>query len=205
MLADLHCHYPMHLVPEDKHPHEQSMGWFRQLRDLVEAELVELAARAIGNASWDSGWRIDLNGLAAGEARLVCSVLYWPADEFDLDNLDPNAPPERGYFEDIKRQLGRVEQQLANEDPDGKLHRIARRGDALEDDGRVTFLHCVEGGFHLGPDLDAIDGEVKWLADHGVVYITVAHLFFRGVAGSAPAIPAFSDEEYAKLFHPPSA
>jgi len=65
----------------------------------------------------------------------------------------------------------------------------------------VTFVHCVEGGFHFGPDLDAIDGQVKWLADHGVAYITVAHLFFRGVAASAPAIPRISDGEYEKLFH----
>jgi microsomal dipeptidase-like Zn-dependent dipeptidase len=194
----------MHLIPEDEHPHEHSKGWFRRLRDLVEAELVDLAARAIGNASWDGGWRIDLDGLAAGEARLVCSVLYWPADEFDLDNPHPNAPPEPGYFQDIKHQLTYVENQLASQDPDGRRHRIAKRGDTLEDDGRVTFVHCVEGGFHLGPDLDAIDDHVKWLADNGVVYITVAHLFYRGVAGSAPAIPAFSDEEYTRVFHAPS-
>lgn len=205
MLADLHCHYPMHLLPADKHPHERSKSWLRGLRDLVEAELVELAARAIGNASWDSDWRIDLDGLEAGEARLVCSVLYLPADEFDLDNLHPNAPPEDGYFKDVKRQLGYVEKQLEKQDPEGTRHRIAKRGDTLADDGRVTFVHCVEGGFHLGRDLDAIDGHVKWLAEQGVIYITVAHLFFRGVAGSAPAIPAFSDEEYAKLFHAPSA
>src|SRR4051812_27172934 len=191
----------MHLVPEDEHPHEHSKSWFRRLRDEVEARLVDVVATAASNPNWGDGWRISLDGLVKGDARLVCSVLYWPADEFDLDSLDYEAPPEPGYFADLQRQLGRVEADLTAQDRDGAHHRIAKRGEGLADDGRVTFVHCVEGGFHFGPDLDAIDGQVKWLADHGVAYITVAHLFFRGVAASAPAIPRISDGEYEKLFH----
>jgi microsomal dipeptidase-like Zn-dependent dipeptidase len=200
MLADLHCHYPMHLLPQDTHPHEHSASWFRRLRDKFEAWLLDEVADELSNPD-DGDWRISLDGLAEGGARIVCSVLYSPADEFDLDSLDYDAPPEPGYFADLKHQVELVKHDLRKQDPEEKRHRIARRGKGLPDDERVTFVHCVEGGFHFGPDPDAIDGQVKWLADQGVVYITVAHLFFRGVAASAPAIPKLSDEQYEKVFH----
>ena len=201
MLADLHCHYAMHLLPEDRHPNGHSASWLRRMRDAAEAALEGILARAINNTGWDTGWRIDLDGLEQGDARLVCSVLYWPADEFDLDLLDSNAGPEAGYFAHLEHQLDAVTADLRTQDPDGSRHRIATRGRPLDDDPRVTFVHCVEGGFHFGPDLDAIDEQVRRLAERGVVYITVAHLFFRGVAASAPALPALSDEEYERVFH----
>ena len=69
----------------------------------------------------------------------------------------------------------------------------------------MNFVHCVEGGFNLGPDRDAIAANVKWLADRGIFYITVAHLFFQGVATNAPAIPGFTDWEYDRIFHEPHA
>jgi microsomal dipeptidase-like Zn-dependent dipeptidase len=200
MLSDLHCHFPMHLLPEDKHPNPHVKSWFKRLRDDVQALLVDVAARAVNNEHWGSGWRISLKGLEEGDARLVCSVLYWPADEFDLDTLEYDAPPGPDYFPHLQHQLGLVEAKLADEARDGNVYRIAKRGEPLADDG-ITFVHCVEGGFHFGPDPAAVDGQVKWLADHGVVYITVAHLFFRDVAACAPAIPRISDEEYEKLFH----
>jgi microsomal dipeptidase-like Zn-dependent dipeptidase len=201
MLADLHCHYPMHLLPDDRHPHKHSTSWLRRLRDEVEASLVDIVGHALSNPNWGDDWRISLDGLVEGEARIVCSVLYSPADEFDLDNPHYDAPPEPGYFADVEHQIELVKHDLHALDPEGERHRIAKRGEGLADDGRVTFVHCVEGGFHFGPDLDAIDGQVKRLADQGVVYITVAHLFFRGVGASAPAIPKISDEWYERLFH----
>src|SRR4051794_31881109 len=121
----------MHLVPEDEHPHEHSDNWFRRLRDQAEAWMVDILARALSNPNWGDGWRIDLDGLVDGEARIVCSVLYWPADEFDLDSLEYDAPPEPAYFADLKRQLEFVSEHLAAEDPDGRRHRIARRGEGL--------------------------------------------------------------------------
>jgi len=38
------------------------------------------------------------------------------------------------------------------------------------------------------------------VADHGIVYITLAHLFYFGVATNAPAIPPLTDREYEHLF-----
>ena len=42
---------------------------------------------------------------------------------------------------------------------------------------------------HRGPD----ESLRNKLAAHGVAYITVAHLFWRGVATNAPAIPFLPD------------
>ena len=56
----------------------------------------------------------------------------------------------------------------------------------------IKFVHCVEGGFQLGDDPEALDERVRWLSEHGVLYVTVAHLFFRDLATEAPAIPLFT-------------
>ena len=94
---------------------------------------------------------------------------------------------------------------VAQSDPDGSRHVIVRREADLDlvGDGRPRFVQCVEGGFHLGPDVDAVAGQIANLAERGVFYITLAHLFFRGVAANAPALPMFSDEQYNAIFDQP--
>jgi microsomal dipeptidase-like Zn-dependent dipeptidase len=199
MIADLHCHYPMHLLPDDRPPRSHARGWFERLRDALEAEALELLAHAVNHPGWTSGWRVDLDGLERSGTRLVCSVLYWPYAEFDLDRSYGSAP-EPGYFSDLMDLLERVEEDLREQDPSGTRHKLVVSADDLVDDGRVAFVHCVEGGFHLGPDVAAIDANVARLAARGVRYVTLAHLFFRGVAANAPAIPILSDRHYDKLF-----
>lgn len=200
MLADLHCHYPMHLLPEERHPRHHAKTFFERLRDDVQTDALEVLADLINNPGFGGGWRVDLDGLTQGGVRIVCSVLYWPYDEFDLDR-SYGASPEPRYFTDLQDQLDAVEEELREHDPQGVIHKLVRRPEDLDDDGRVGILHCIEGGFHLGPDEDAVDEHVAWLAEHGVVYITLAHLFFRGVAANAPAIPLLSDGLYERLFH----
>ena len=200
MIGDLHCHYPMHLLPQDGHPHGVSEGFFRRLKDEFDASAEGLLARVVNDASWDSGWRVDLDGLDEGGARAVCSVLYWPPDEFDFSR-SYGSPPGPGYFSDLQAQLRYVEDNLQSLDPQGSRHRIVKRAEDLADPDRLAFVHCVEGGFHLGPDEQALDANVQWLAQQGVIYITLAHLFYRGVATNAPAIPALSDSEYRDVFH----
>jgi microsomal dipeptidase-like Zn-dependent dipeptidase len=201
-IADLHCHYPMHLLPAEKHPHDVSEGFLTRLKHGLEGEAEGLLAKYLNDRSPKSGWRVDLDGLRAGGARLVCSVLYAPPDEFDIDRRY-GAPPAPGYFEDLQKQLEDVERDLNRLDPDGERHVVVRRTDDLVDDGRVAFVHCVEGGFHLGGDGASIDENVRWLAEHGVIYVTLAHLFFRDVATNAPAIPILSDSEYNTVFPQP--
>ena len=199
MIADLHCHYAMHLLPGDRHPRSHARGWFGRLRDELQAEALELLAHAVNDPGWTAGWRVDLDGLERSGTRLVCSVLYWPYAEFDLDR-SYGASPEPGYFAELTDLLERVEQDLREQDPDGRRHKLVTSAADLVDDGRVAFVHCVEGGFHLGPDAATVDANVGHLAARGVRYITLAHLFFRGVAANAPAIPLLSDRNYDRLF-----
>jgi microsomal dipeptidase-like Zn-dependent dipeptidase len=202
MIADLHCHYPMHLLPTQKHPHDVSEGFLDRLKADLEDDAEGLLAKYLNDRSPKSGWRVSLDGLQAGGARVVCSVLYAPPDEFDIDR-EYGAPPGPGYFADLQSQLEDVERDLHKVDPNGERHVLVHHADDLVDDGRVAFVHCVEGGFHLGADEATLDQNVQWLADHGVLYVTLAHLFFRDVATNAPAIPILSDAEYNTVFPQP--
>ncbi len=200
MIADLHCHYPMHLLPGDRHPHGSSAGWIQRLRDEIQADAEGVLAHVLNNPGLGAGWRVDLDGLERGGARIVCSVLYWPPAEFDFATPYASAPLP-AYFGDLKHQLGRVEQDLTDLDPTGTRHLLATKATDLDDDDHVVFVHCVEGGFHLGASPDEVEANVAWLAEHGVVYITLAHLFFRQVAANAPAIPMLPDALYERVFH----
>ena len=195
MIADLHCHYPMHLL-EHAPPTEtydrmvrvrRRPRWLEKLRALV----IRFAARGFNYRDHASGWRVDLDRLEKGKVRLVLSVLYEPFAEIDLDEL-PNSDPEDGYFSDLIDHLDRVEKELSQIDPDQRRHLVARsEADlaAAADTGRIALVHCVEGGFHLGRTNAAITKNVAELARRGVGYVTVAHLFYRGIATNAPALP----------------
>jgi microsomal dipeptidase-like Zn-dependent dipeptidase len=218
MVADMHCHYPMHVLAGAPQPrraarlerspnltldamtsYSQRPGWLEKLR----AAALRLAA---GRLNYEEDrWRVSLDGLLEGDVRAVFSVLYEPFAEFDLDE-PPGAPPERGYFGDLIRQIDRVEEDLARVDPEGRRHEIVKSPDRLDgavEAGKVAFMHCVEGGFHLGDEVEEIDARVAELAGRGVVYVTLAHLFWRGVATNAPALPFMKDRTYNAIFRQP--
>ena len=202
MIADLHCHYPMHLLPGEREPGGPRANWQERLRDVLQADVEGWLARVANDRNWLSGWRVDLEGLQRGGARIVFSVLYWPPAEFDFSKKY-GSPPLAVYFEDIKYQLKRVAGRAGGTQREGHELVIAKQRADLDSKG-IVFVHCVEGGFHLGPgDEREIDARVGWLADQGVVYITLAHLFYRGVATNAPAIPMLTAPEYETLFHEP--
>jgi microsomal dipeptidase-like Zn-dependent dipeptidase len=69
--------------------------------------------------------------------------------------------------------------------------------------GRLGLIHCVEGGHVLGAEVEEVPGNVRTLADLGVAYVTVAHLFWRQVATNAPALPFLPDWLYRLLFFQP--
>jgi microsomal dipeptidase-like Zn-dependent dipeptidase len=99
--------------------------------------------------------------------------------------------------------MRRVECDLIGHDPNHTRLAIVRTAedlDAAELANQVAFVHCVEGGFHLGATPDEVDLTVTKLARRGVAYVTLAHLFWRRVATNAPAIPLFSDRVYDFLF-----
>ena len=95
MIADLHCHYPMHLVADEPDPEGPRETWLRKLLDKAEGEILDDAARILNDSGWSSGWRVSLEGLHAGGAEIVCSVLYWPASEFDLTRPQRRAAARR--------------------------------------------------------------------------------------------------------------
>lgn len=207
MIADLHCHYPMHLLEEDAPPDTglkalvrvRHRPWLEKLR----AAILLLAARLLNFRRFWGKWRISLDGLEEGDVRLVFSVLYLPFAEMDIDEW-PDGDPEDHYYDELLERLGQVEADLEQIDPDGTRHLIIKREQHLEtvlaSESIVGFIHCVEGGFHLGAAVDQIDQRVCELADRGVAYITLAHLFPRQVAANAPALPFLKDPLYNRLF-----
>jgi microsomal dipeptidase-like Zn-dependent dipeptidase len=202
MIADLHCHYPMHLLPEElaqaKQPRtrlQTAAADGRRLFNKLLAFVLVTASDLVNDATWGE-WRVDLDGLEKGGAGVVCSVLYSPVAEFDLPHLNDSPPLEEDY-ERITTQLEAIEEGLPDSQ-NGTPVFFAKTVADLERPG-MRFVHCVEGGFQLGSDEEKIDERVKWLADRGVLYITVAHLFYRQVATEAPAIPHLSDRMFLKL------
>jgi microsomal dipeptidase-like Zn-dependent dipeptidase len=203
VIADLHCHYAMHLLESDQQPrlrHVLRRGL--AVKDRARALVMWIANRVANFRKWSSGPRVTLDRLQAGDVRLVVSVLYVPFSEMDL-GLPYGAPPTAAYAGELLAQLQRVEDDLREQDPAGTRHVIAKRAPDLDGD-RIAFVHCVEGGFHLGATPHDIDAQVTALARRGVVYITLAHLFWRRVATNSPALPFLSDRWYDRLFPQPA-
>ncbi len=155
--------------------------------------MLAIAARLFNFRHWDSSWRVTPQLLEQGGVTVACSVLYRPFSEMDLD--EPyGAPPESAYFAKLLELIDAVEAEV---DRSGGI--IVRNAADLERDG-LRYVHCVEGGFHLGATADEVQANVKALADRGVLYITLAHLFWRGIAANTPALPFLPDAVYNALF-----
>jgi microsomal dipeptidase-like Zn-dependent dipeptidase len=160
----------------------------------IRAFALLIAAKLFGNSSFDTDWRVDLDKLAQGGVRVVFSVLYLPWTEI-------SDPDRDGDFQQLTDHLEAVSEQL---DPDKAV--VVKSEEDLDlalADKRVAIVHCVEGGLHLGLHGDLIDDRVRELADRGVAYITLAHLFYRGVATNAPALPKLTDGVYNAIFCQP--
>jgi microsomal dipeptidase-like Zn-dependent dipeptidase len=206
VIADLHSHYPMHLVPEaeaDAVRLIRSPRARRKLLERIRALVVGLASRFANYESFESGPRVTVPLLRAGDVRVVLSVLYSPFDELDLD-LAYGAPPTGAYLDTIVRQLETVETEIAERFPDrAAVVRDPRQLDAALAEGRIALVHCVEGGFHLGGTPQEVERGVGELARRGVAYVTLAHLVWRAVATGANAIPFIPSPLYRVLFPQP--
>lgn len=204
MIADLHAHYPMHVVaelePDRTLRRMRHAGRPRPLPDRLRALVLSAAATIASDASWWSGWRISAPLLRQGGVGLAFSVLYGAFEEMDLDR-PYGASPDASYFGELLRELELVEADVAARDP-AEIRVVHGRAelDAALADGATALVHCVEGGFHLGGTVEEIDRNVAELARRGVAYVTLAHLFWRRVAANAPAIPFLPDRLYGLLF-----
>jgi microsomal dipeptidase-like Zn-dependent dipeptidase len=208
MIADLHAHYPMHLVPEDKGSPIDAITKARgrrRLRDQIRALLVGLASRFGNYRSFESGPRVTVESMTAGGVGVAWSVLYAFFDEVDLDKAygEPGAPD---YLKDVVEQIKTVEEDISSHHAAAAAvaHNPAELEAALSS-GRVALVHVLEGGFHLGATPEEVDTAVTKLAGHGVAYITLAHLFYRHVATNANAVPFIPDRIYDWLFPQPKA
>jgi membrane dipeptidase len=203
MVADMHAHYPMHIVagPESRATID-AMRTARarpRLRDKLRALLLALLSRLINDRTWSSGFRVTPKTIEDGPTRVVFSVLYRPFEEMDLSKPYA-APPAADYFAALMEDIDRVEADIATRGPNLRLVRNRSELDQCIADGATAMVHCVEGGFHLGDTPAEIEANVRTLAAKGVAYITVAHLFFRQVATNAPALPFLPDWLYNLVF-----
>lgn len=203
-IADLHCHYPMHVLADGSPKAVRDrlrcrLPWF--WLDLLRAFVFTTAAHLINTSSWRAGWRVSYKRLEQAQARLVLSVLYDPA--FELLVIPGCQRPRKGAFKAIMCQLRCVEWELARADR-GNTHRVVKTATELDDalqNGRMAVVHCLEGGLYLGTTEAAVAENVKTLAQRGVAYITLAHLWYRGIATNVSALPGWSDERYNAWFH----
>jgi microsomal dipeptidase-like Zn-dependent dipeptidase len=201
LVADLHVHYPMHVLAGDREAALQRMVRVRARTGAgskLQGSVLWFLSRLLNYRNWDAGPRVTLDFLAQGGVRVALSVLYQPFDEMDLD--EPyGAAPESGYFARLVAQLEAIEAEVAGS-PDAVVVQRAADLDAALAGEQVALVHCVEGGFHLGGTPEAVDESVRVLAERGVAYITLAHLFWRRVAANAPALPFLPDWLYRTLF-----
>jgi microsomal dipeptidase-like Zn-dependent dipeptidase len=200
MLIDMHGHFPMHLLEDDKQrTHERLTAWWRRRWQGLVVELINHFANYQGPGDTAS---VTEKLMHDGNVGVTLSVLYQPFDEMDLTQ-DYAAPPRESYFADIVNQHQTVEDYVTAHSDDVVIAHSAQELDQHLSDGSGTpiLVHAIEGGFHIGNDPAHVHGNVARLAELGVAYITVAHLFFRQVATNAPALPFLSDGLYNRVFH----
>jgi microsomal dipeptidase-like Zn-dependent dipeptidase len=200
MFVDLHAHYPMHLLkPREADTHRAVLepwpgsAW--------RGAVLEVLSRLFNYQGPGGAPGVTVELLRQGEVGVALSVLFAPFDEMDLD--EPyGAPPRSRYVQSIRDQMTRVEEEIGREEALGraKVVRSAREMDAAIAAGQVAIIHCVEGGFALGATEEEVTATVAELAERGLAYVTVAHLFYRGVATNAPALPFMPDWMYRLVF-----
>ena len=205
MIADLHCHYPMHVVMhEPRHRIEHLLRMRGRLRgDQLRIAVLRGASALFNDPHWWATERVSLEHLQQGNARLVFSVLHSPFNEWDLSRRF-GSPPEDSYFAKVRLQIEEVESDL--EKWDDSVVTVVRELEGLDralDAGTIAMVHCLEGGVDLGSSTEEIERHVAELKGHGVAYITLAHLFYRQVATNAPAIPFLPDRVYRRVFPQP--
>lgn len=177
---DLHAHYPMHT----RFPPRMSQG-----PPPIGKEIEFWVANQLLNYQGGKP-RVSLEELIAGADGGIGSVLYDPDDEFFHD-----ATPVSDAFDNLIAQMENVEKEVA-----GKVTVVRNPTElekALRADEKFLF-HSVEGAFAMGGNPDNVDT----LASHGVAYMVVAHLFFRGVATCENAFPHVPDLIFQDLLNP---
>ena len=112
MLADLHAHYPMHVVgdvtPVTAVERMRQLSGRRGIGDKGRALALGVLSRLFSDRDWWAGYRVTVPHIREGGVGLVLSVLYRPFEEMDLDK-PYTAPPDSGYFAKLVQDLDDVE------------------------------------------------------------------------------------------------
>ena len=121
MLADLHAHYPMHLIPPEQGTGARLAAWrAERLRALIVDAISRLANYQ--GPSGEPGVTIEL--MQRGDVGVVLSVLYSPFDEIDFER-GYSAPPEPAYFDRLLDALEVVERDVRSRPDDARIVRSA--------------------------------------------------------------------------------
>jgi len=203
MLADWHAHYPMRVIIEETPATAGELMKDRRqptVADRLRALVLRVASRLFNQPSWDGRYRVSPEALREGDVRLAMSVLFRAFEEMDLSKRYAS-PPTAGYFPKLLADLEAVEREVTTHDRAQirLVHKRAELDECLRD-GATALVHCVEGGFHLGDSEEEVERNCAELSARGVVYVTVAHLFFRQVATNANAVPFIPDRLYDLVF-----
>jgi microsomal dipeptidase-like Zn-dependent dipeptidase len=194
-LVDLHAHYPMHLIPRVHGRTNAIRAAWRVAR--LKAKLIGFISLFLNYQGHNHtpGVRVEL--MRNGRVAIAASVLYPPIDEFLPEHGEA---PDPESFGRLKGQIETVEEHLRH----SELAAVAYSGEQINSvraAGKIAVLHCVEGGLLIGASPAQIATNVAWLAgEKGLLYITPAHLFYRGIAAQAPALPFLTDKQYKDLF-----
>jgi len=208
VVVDLHAHVAMALTP----PLRPAPG---ALRDRWRSALIGAAGRFGNRDPATGGPRVSLPLLRAGGVGVVGSVLY---SYFDEAIWSPRwhagqqlrrrgrryhwAPASDRAFARLLRQLELVEAHVAA-DGAAVVVRDEPGLDAAVAAGRLAVVHAVEGAFHLGPDPARVDGRVAELVRRGVAYLTLGHLFHKGLASVAPSWATIGDARWNRIWPQP--
>jgi membrane dipeptidase len=197
MIVDLHTHFPMHLLPpEQRDTHAWVLKPWPGSR--WRSVILEILSRLANYQGPHGGPGVTVELMRKGNVGVALSVLFAPFDEMDLS--EPyGAPPRSRYVQSLRDQMTLVEQDIAA-DAHADMATNPAAMDATMAAGRVAMIHCIEGGFALGETDAEITATVEEFAGRGVAYITLAHLFYRGIAQNAPAIPFVPDPLYKIVF-----
>ncbi len=185
MLVDLHAHYPMHVVsdvsPKSALDAMRAIAGQPTIKDRVRALVLRIASRLFNDENLYTGYRISVPQLTRGAGRRR-AVGALPPVRGDGSQRAVRGAPRPEYFQGLLADLAKVRDDVAANDP--AVIRIVTTEAELDHcvaNDITALVHCVEGGFHLGDTDDEIRQNVATLADEGIAYITVAHLFFREV------------------------
>ena len=187
------------MPPAQRRTHDHVRAWSRRRWQAWIVNLISWFANYQGPGHSPSV-REEL--IVDGDVGVILSVLYIALDEMDLGQ-SYGAPPQGIYFRDLEAELETVEQHVASRGGSIGIAHSPAELDRLIVAGTPALIHAVEGAFHLGDSEAEVRAHVARLAQLGVAYVTIAHLFWRQVATNAPALPFLPDWLYKRVFPEP--